>query len=967
MFLARIAVFVCLGSVSTLAQTPGIFIPGKTLPAAQLNSALGAKVDWPTTPSTVPGVGGVTISGTPAAGYVPIGTGPTGAVWGAFPQAIYVDYYGAVGNGVTDDTPAFTNALAACALTSGTVAIGPKRYLINSASITIPPNCRLVGNFYPGAQRNRDFSTVPYAILLNPSFTINMGNGGQAGGSELSGVFVLASNMVPVSTVRGGINLVAGFSGTGITIKGSDAHVIDTTVLGFTNAISSSGFGRLVVDRVYFDAFNGVSIDNCHDTCRITDTQGTYYTTANIPGGSTLQYAVSGIAANGSGLYRVTIPANILVTGDVINIGQANINAVNGRWTVTVIDTTHVDLQGSTSGGPTVNSNTTAGQNWITVASTANIGTGQTITGTGIPGSTTVTAVWQNQNIVWLSNAATATGSSVSLAFADPAYTSGGTLVLTANARRGGKSYSVTNTEGVQMTNVVGGQGPDTAFYFGTGAGWIHCVNCAADSNTVTNSNGADPLQVGVWFDGTSYGCYWMGSVAADDIAFRSTSSGPIANEVVNGNLGTTNLTIDPFAATMEIAGSNRLIATGNQATNSVANVLLADAAGSLTFSNNDFGNDTAYFQTYAGLNDVVGSGNKFASGTLIPFTPPVMGSWIVNGDFAIDQAHEGSSAANCPMLPDRWRCTSNNGGAFTIQRVADAPAGYEYSSKITSAASQTIGATTINRYSQQLESTMLQNLNWGTATALPVAFDFCAKSSLTGSFTVTLRNGGSSPTYLVPYAIPSANVWVCFSQIVPGPTTGVWVGGAGSMNLFLDFDLGTGSNQQSANANAWQASTFQEITGSVQLGATSGATLNIAAVHLRQGTQTSAPYVPNLYEAELARARRFYRKSFPLGTAPVQNAGVAGARCVTNPIANGRPSQFVPFDPPMETNPTVTTYNPSAANANWRDVTAAADVTVTVDPATAKSSTGVNISTGATVTTLADELCIHYTADTGN
>jgi hypothetical protein len=886
------------------------------------------------------------------------------------PGGASVDGFGAVGDGVTDDTGAFTTALAACnTAKGGVVSIGPKRYLINSGNITIPPNCKLVGSLYPAAQRNRDYSTVPYALLINPSFTINVGNGGgQAGGVELRGLYVLASNLVPVTTVRGGINLVAGFSGTAVTLNGSDGHVIDVTILGFTNAITLSGFGRAVIDRVYFDTFNGVSIDNCHDTCRITDTQGTYYTTANIPGGSTLQSAITGIADNGSGLYRVTIPANILVTGDVVNIGQANINAVNNRWTVTVIDPTHVDLQGSASAGPSISSNTTIGQNWITVANTTNVGTGQTVTGTGIPVSTTVTAVWQNQNIVWLNNAATATGSAVSLAFADPAYTSGGTLVLSANTRRGGKSYSITNSEGVEMTNVVGGQGPDTAFYLGTLAAWVHCTNCVADSNTVTNNNGADPLQVGVWFDSTSYGSSWQGSTASVDIAFRNTSSGPIANSIINSNLGTLNLSIDPFAATMELAGSNPLISLGNQATNSVANLLLADSSGSVTFSNNNFRLATTFFQTYTGLNDVTGSNNTFASGsTIVPSTPPVMGSWVVNGDFDIDQAHEGTAASCASPFLDRWRCGSNNGATYNLQRVADAPTGYTHSSKITSTAAQVIGAAANSKYSQQLESTMLLYLGWGTAKALPVEYDFCAKSSLTGNFTAILRNSSSSPTYLIQYALPVASTWTCFSYIIPGPLIGSWGGVAGVMNLFLDFDLGSGTNGQSANANVWQAANFQEITGNVQLGATNAATLNITAVHLRQGTQLFSTYSPNPYEIELSRAQRFYRKSFPLGTAPAQNAGVAGARCVTNPIAVGRPSLFIPFEPPMQTSPTITTYNPSVTNANWRDVTAGADVTVSVDPAAAKGPTGVNISTGATVATLADELCIHYTADTAN
>lgn len=76
--------------------------------------------------------------------------------------------------------------------------------------------------------------------------------------------------------------------------------------------------------------------------------------------------------------------------------------------------------------------------------------------------------------------------------------------------------------------------------------------------------------------------------------------------------------------------------------------------------------------------------------------------------------------------------------------------------------------------------------------------------------------------------------------------------------------------------------------------------------------------------------------------------------------------SQWIAFDPPMVANPTITTFNPSAANANWRDITASSDVTVSVDPAATKSTTGFQLATSGTVATLGDVLGIHYTADSG-
>lgn len=876
-----------------------------------------------------------------------------------------IQAYGVVGDGTTDDTAAFAAALAACAVTGGTVTIGPSRYLINSATIVIPPNCRLSGNFYPGMQRNNlNFQNVPFTLLVNPSFTIQVGNGGTAGGSELRGVLVMASNMTTPTTFRQGLTLVAGFSGTGITVGGSDAAIRDVTVIGFNQCVGSTGFGRVVVDTVYMDCINGVNIDNSHDTSRISNSQVAFYTTVSIPGGSTLTYAVSGVANNGGGLYRITVPANILVTGDVINFGSLNINALNTRQTITVVDATHFDIQGSVFGGPTTTGNLTVGQAWVPVTSTANIGPGQTVTGTGIPGGTTVTAVWQNQNIVVLSAVPTIAGTGVSLAFGDPAYTSGGTVVISALSRRGGKGFSFTNGETLWANNLVS-EGPDVGFYVGVGAGWFNCTNCGVDTNGVPNSGGSDPALVGLWFDSTSYFGSYQGLLSGST-SVRNTSTGSgnnTAHTVHDSVLGTNTC---PFCNTLELAGNNPIVITGNEATNSVGNCLLASGVQPVTLSNNNLPGCTAYFQNYTALNQVTGSGNTFAgTATLIPSTPQVFGSFVVNGDMAIDQPNEGASVG-CVLVPDRWRCASNNGSTFTFQRVADAPAGYVYSMKITSTAAQTVSAAVQNQTTTQLEGSSLANLNWGSIGALPIAVDWWAKSSLTGTFTFYLNNAGGTQSYLIPYAVPVANTWTKFCTVVPAPASS-FGNSAGAIAMFVGVDLGNGSNSQSAVTNAWQSGALHEITGNVQLGANNGATLNIAAVHIRQGSQNCAPYFQNPYEIELQRAQRFYRKSFPLGTAVGQNKGVVGARCTTNPIAAGRPSIYIPFEPSMETTPTVTTYNPSAANANWRDVTAGADITVTVDPATAIGPTGVHISTGATVAIANDTLCIHYTADTVN
>jgi hypothetical protein len=66
----------------------------------------------------------------------------------AFPKVFNVRAYGAVGDGVTDDAPAFQAALNDAAATAGTVYCGPSTagYMLASG-LTVPVGVRLVGSF----------------------------------------------------------------------------------------------------------------------------------------------------------------------------------------------------------------------------------------------------------------------------------------------------------------------------------------------------------------------------------------------------------------------------------------------------------------------------------------------------------------------------------------------------------------------------------------------------------------------------------------------------------------------------------------------------------------------------------------------------------------------------------------------------------------------------------------------------
>lgn len=109
----------------------------------------------------------------------------------------------------------------------------------------------------------------------------------------------------------------------------------------------------------------------------------------------------------------------------------------------------------------------------------------------------------------------------------------------------------------------------------------------------------------------------------------------------------------------------------------------------------------------------------------------------------------------------------------------------------------------------------------------------------------------------------------------------------------------------------------------------------------------------------ELLKCQASYCKTFATDTAPAQNAGTSGAIAISTPVASRL--CVVPWVFPVEMmkEPVVTTFNPSATNANWRDRTNAVDITNSTQLSGPKRVRFVVLPTN-----LSDDTVIHATAD---
>jgi hypothetical protein len=256
-------------------------------------------------------------------------------------------------------------------------------------------------------------------------------------------------------------------------------------------------------------------------------------------------------------------------------------------------------------------------------------------------------------------------------------------------------------------------------------------------------------------------------------------------------------------------------------------------------------------------------SGNATFAGTAA-MASSFLRNRIINGDMRIDQRNAGASIVLSPSgFPvDRWIAAEDTDGSATGQRSTLAPAGFTNSLLFTvTSADASLSATQFAAIFQSIEGFNTADFGWGAAGAQSVTLSFWVRSSVTGTFGGSLRNGADNRSYPFTYSISAANTWEYKSVVVPGDTTGTWATDNG-VGVDVIFGLGVGSTF-SGTAGAWDGTNLLSVTGATNLMATNGATFYLTGVQLEVGT-VATPFERRLFGQELALCQRYYERFGP-------------------------------------------------------------------------------------------------------
>lgn len=349
--------WVCLDDAPGAAVWVETAFTGAVQPADPTLSALAAL-------DTVPGA--VEQTGADVFTKRPIGAGSASSLLTrAAGDARYVNtfpasLYGAVGDGSTNDRLAIQAAIdAANSNGGGIVELDAKRYVVSGADLIIKPGVVLSGGAQPwqAATGNTDWTACRYAILLESAFSLRLQER-----SGIQGVTVLRQGLVSPTTVRQAMDAVAAFAGTAIRVgdnrgtasptAASQCSVRDVALFGFAQGIDVMRGARFTGQNIVGDCLGGIWFDRAADIVRCHNVHWNSYVTARSLSGSQT-FGITGVADNGSGTVRLTLAAaHPFLSGEFAQVyGVPGGASLTGRWQVTVISSTVIDLVGSTYTG----------------------------------------------------------------------------------------------------------------------------------------------------------------------------------------------------------------------------------------------------------------------------------------------------------------------------------------------------------------------------------------------------------------------------------------------------------------------------------------------------------------------------------------------------------------------------------------------------------------------------------------
>lgn len=373
-----------------------------------------------------------------------------------------------------------------------------------------------------------------------------------------------------------------------------------------------------------------------------------------------------------------------------------------------------------------------------------------------------------------------------------------------------------------------------------------------------------------------------------------------------------------------------------------------------------------------------------YDSGNPAPFE-----NYVVNGDMSIVQYDDAAFVAWNAFRHAGVDCWFMNGGNNACQgsigKLADHPLlGLGGNTLILSA---TVGDAAIAAGDFLYVATDIEGYNAARffstdpafAPFIPFSVQFWAGTTRPDTtLTMVLTDSGGALTYSVPFTMRGGtpleleffNLPITDAGFLAAQPFGTF-NRTNGIGLEIRFYTRAGANIRgvSGDMNIWK-------TGAVRVGPNQsnlftgnlgdpGMIFGLTDVQVNTSTLLPRAFHRNSFQIEYQKAQRYYWQTFPYGTVPASNSGILdGLLSYYVTVAGGNQNGlFVKHPVPMRVPAVFTGYNPSAAGANWRNITAGANSGGSAAIANGEQSVLIR-SPQAGGDVIADRLAVHGTFD---
>ena len=276
----------------------------------------------------------------------------------------------------------------------------------------------------------------------------------------------------------------------------------------------------------------------------------------------------------------------------------------------------------------------------------------------------------------------------------------------------------------------------------------------------------------------------------------------------------------------------------------------------------------------------------------------------LINSAMEVSQRGTSFSDANGYTL-DRFGYYRSGGGQVTISQDTDTPPDFKNSLKIavtTNDSSVTGGDYYILQ--QKIEGQNIAHFNYGSSDAKTTCLSFFVKSSVTGTYSGSLRNQATDRSFVFEYTVSSANIFEQKSITIVGDTSGTWLT-SNDTGISLAFSLGQGTTYASSTVGSWHSGNYHGSTSEQDFIGNASATFFITGVQLEVG-QNPTEFEHEPFERTLKKCERYYQNTFETSAGRFPGADTSQDNALIHTAWSDGNAPFGIFRESMRANPTV-------------------------------------------------------------